>query len=949
MNFKNKLKIFFTYLIYTSIYSNNTYIGSSVILKKEISFIENKGQISDQYYKPRPDVLFGGKVEGLTFHLRNTGISYQLNRIDSWKEEDIPFKEKKKMVPDQITNHRIDINWLGINSGIIIEKRGEHEGFDNYYLGSCSNGALYVKSYSEIEYKNIYNNIDLKYYSKNGVLKYDYFVAPYANYKEIRFEILGAEKISLNSDGSITIKTPLGNIIEEAPLVLQEGREIKSKWIIKGNVITYGIEDYDNSKALIIDPITRVWGTYYGGAGNEITSNISSDNNGNVFLFGYTLSSNGTSIATSGAFQNSFGGTVDLFLVKFNKDGVRQWGTYYGDNSNDIAGSCATDSQGNIYICGSTTSSNSAFYTTMGCHQSMTGGVWESYLAKFNSFGVRQWATFYGGNGNEYVRCNVDKSDNPYLFGQTSTSTGTAIVTLGSQQSVFGGGGQDGFITKFNPNGVRIWGTYLGGNDVDDIADVQFDNNGNFFVCGRTMSTVGFSTLGCHQINHAGGGLDAYLAKFNVIGMLQWCTYYGGGVGDEGASVHIYNNSEIYLCGNTSSLNGGSIATIGSHQYAYGGGSNDGFLAKFDYNGVRQWGTYYGGNLGDDAASVFCNALGDVYITGGTGSGTGTVIATIGSYQPIFGGGFDSYIAMFNSNGVRQWGTYFGGSIGENDMYGLCNMGYIYCAGSTASTGGTVIASIGSHQIAHGGDTWDSFLEKFVDCSLIPVNAVSSPTNACVGNSLTLNAYGAESYTWLPSNNNSSNIVITPTTNVTYTLVGAVSSCTNNGIKVINVNTMPLPSISIASTASVLCANQTATLTSSGANSYTWSNSSVSSSVAVTLTATTTFTTTGINSNGCKNTAVFTQSVSTCTGTGDHETNPVPSLIYPNPNNGTFDFVLSANSNFIITNILGQIIVKDFLLSGKHKVNIQNQPKGLYFIKFENESGKNNSLKFIID
>ena len=146
-----------------------------------ISFTENKGQIHDQNYKPRPDVLFGGESNGLVFRLRNNGISYQLNRIDSWKKREDPVVMKghpknfdTSLVPDQSTIYRLDINWLNANTQATIQKGKAYEGYNNYYLESCPNGALKVKSFEDITYQNIYNGIDLKWYQKNGQLKYDY-------------------------------------------------------------------------------------------------------------------------------------------------------------------------------------------------------------------------------------------------------------------------------------------------------------------------------------------------------------------------------------------------------------------------------------------------------------------------------------------------------------------------------------------------------------------------------------------------------------------------------------------------------------------------------------------------------------------------------------------------------------------------------------------------------
>ncbi|MBT6131927.1 MAG: hypothetical protein HOH53_02520 [Flavobacteriales bacterium] len=64
-----------------------------------VSFTENKGQVSDQHYNPRPDVLYSGNSGGLNFHIRTDGISYQMTRIDSWKEDDMGLPEELAM-PD---------------------------------------------------------------------------------------------------------------------------------------------------------------------------------------------------------------------------------------------------------------------------------------------------------------------------------------------------------------------------------------------------------------------------------------------------------------------------------------------------------------------------------------------------------------------------------------------------------------------------------------------------------------------------------------------------------------------------------------------------------------------------------------------------------------------------------------------------------------------------------
>ena len=264
-----------------------------------ISFTENKGQVSDQFYKSRPDVLFAGSANGMAFHLRNNGISYQLNRVDSWKEEeDFKTKEKRK-VADKTNIYRLDINWLGINPNFTTQTEKPTEGYNNYYLEVCPNGVHNVKSYQGVFYNNIYNNINLHYYQKNNALKYDYIVAPGGNYKQIQLQIKGATAINLQKDGSLALITPIGKIKEGAPLVYQNGKQLKAKWVVVNNVLSFDIENYNPKLELIIDPVTRLWGTYYGGAGTDYGVFTSTDAVGNVYLAGYTTTNSGTDMLPS--------------------------------------------------------------------------------------------------------------------------------------------------------------------------------------------------------------------------------------------------------------------------------------------------------------------------------------------------------------------------------------------------------------------------------------------------------------------------------------------------------------------------------------------------------------------------------------------------------------------------------------------------------------------------
>ena len=581
-----------------------------------------------------------------------------------------------------------------------------------------------VKSYTDVTFKNLYAGIDVKWYEKNGELEYDFILAPNADYTKISWEIKGADRISIGENGQLIIETPLGNIEEQAPIAFQGEEQVKATWKIEGNKISFQLGSYNENEVLIIDPVVRQWGTYYGGTGNDNGYSCATDASGNIYLSGYTRSTSG--IATTGAHQTTYGGGLnDAFLVKFNSSGVRQWGTYYGGTGNDYGCSCATDASGNIYLSGQTTST-SGIATTGAYQTTFGGGTEDAFLVKFNSSGVRQWGTYYGGTGQDYgLSCATDTSGNIYLSGITRSTSG--IATTGAHQTNHGGY-RDAFLAKFNSSGVRQWGTYYGGTGEEYGNSCATDASGNIYLSGFTSSTSGMATTGAHLATFGGGDWDAFLVKFNSSGVRQWGTYYGGTAGEAAYHCATDASGNVYLTGEAKSTTG--VATTGAHQTAIGR-LEDAFLVKFNSSGVRQWGTYYGGSGNDYGHSCATDASGNVYLAGDARNST-TGIATTGAHQTTRGGVRDAFLVKFNSSGVRQWGTFYGGT--GDDKGRSCatdTSGNIYLAGQTRSNSG--IATTGAHQTTSGGSD-DAFLVKFDAC---PAVYSQDTITAC------------DSYTWI--------------------------------------------------------------------------------------------------------------------------------------------------------------------------------------------------------
>lgn len=325
----------------------------------------------------------------------------------------------------------------------------------------------------------------------------------------------------------------------------------------------------------------------------------------------------------------------------------------------------------------------------------------------------RLWGTYYGGiNDDGLVAVALDASGNVYVAGRTTSTEG--IATPGAHQTAFAGGDNDAYVAKFNSDGVRQWGTYLGGSKNDLAEGIAVDSQGNVYVTGISDSFIPFANSiaspGAHKIS-AGSNYDAFVVKFNSAGVRQWGTFFGGDDYDHGRGIDVDREGNVYAVGFTYSHS--MIASGNAHQNVTGG-STDAFAVKFDSAGVLRWATYYGGTGPDIGTSVAADGAGGVYLVGYTGSASS--ISTPGSHQPTFESvgsqGFkDAFVAKFDTAGARQWATYYGGA-GDDQGLGVTVdvSGNVCVTGLTTSE--SLIATPGAHKLKRGGGQ-DAFVVKF--------------------------------------------------------------------------------------------------------------------------------------------------------------------------------------------------------------------------------------------
>ncbi len=658
-------------------------------------FIENAGQVTDQFRSQRTDIQFSLPVGGgLTIFIGNGAIHYQYSGG----------------MPDLSSGHsmyRMDVELTGANKKARIIASTCQRFSEHYFTTGAGEKGIIAHSYKRITYKDIYPHIDWVLSVNGQQLKHEFVIRQGGKASDIKFKYCGATDLKLNQ-GKLYATTPQGAIIEDAPYSYQnDGKKIRSSFKLDGNVLSYKIDNYRG--VLTIDP-TLEWTTYFGG--NTIVNGyaVAVDAAENVYVSGTTSCTSG--IATIGAYQATFAGgfLCDAFLVKFNSAGQRIWATYYGGDGQENGYSLATDNSGNVYMAGATTS-NFGMATT-GAFQEIFTGVSDPFLAKFDSLGFRQWATYYGASyfGSQFydLQASVatDGSGNVYLAGNTSSTAG--IATPGAFKDTIDGV-MDAFLVKFNSGGTRLWGTYYGGSAPDAALTVTTDQLGNVFIAGLTFSQSGIATPGACQevIGDTAVYADAFLAKFDSSGTRQWGTYYGGSSDDGATAIATDQAGNIYLAGYTTSQSG--IATPGAFRDTINnyGSIYDGFLVRFNSSGVRHWGTYYGGDNDDYCASVATDGSGNAYITGPTSSPSG--IASPGAYQDAIGDSINAFLAKFDSSGNRLWGTYYGASGAHGASVCTNSIGDVYLTGETGTPG---IATVGIYQDTLSGYA-DAFLAKF--------------------------------------------------------------------------------------------------------------------------------------------------------------------------------------------------------------------------------------------
>ena len=351
---------------------------------------------------------------------------------------------------------------------------------------------------------------------------------------------------------------------------------------------------------------TPLWSAYLGGEGLEVGTGIAVDAAGALYVCGRTQSAGWL----SGAFDSSYNasGGYDGFLVKLSSAGQAVWGAYLGGENDDEANGLALDGAGNICVVGETYSEG----WLTGGYDPVYDDAQDAYALKVSPAGALLWGTYLGGGKLELGNgIAVDGADNIYVAGDTQSAGWIA----GGFRTAYSAQGSDGFVVKLTPQGARAWSTYLSGSQATAAA-LAIDHGGNVCVTGYT-SAAGW-TAGGQDDTYGGGSRDGYLEKLSGAGQLLWSEYFGGNDYETPRAIAIDANDQITIAGTTGSTDwiwGGFDTTLGNIK-----GGGDAFALRLAPDGRYLCGSYLGATAYDEGIGVVALGPASVLVTGSTGS-----------------------------------------------------------------------------------------------------------------------------------------------------------------------------------------------------------------------------------------------------------------------------------------------------------------------------------------
>jgi hypothetical protein len=370
----------------------------------------------------------------------------------------------------------------------------------------------------------------------------------------------------------------------------------------------------------------KEWDARFGGADHDYLSVLRPTIDGGYMLGGTSYSH------VSGDRTIPRHAGVDIWLVKIDNNGVKQWDQAFGSNSGgDILATLIQTGDGN-FILGATFSGSGGDHTEGGF------GGHDFWLVKMSSTGVKLWDKRYGGDGHDRMWDLIATEDGGYLLGGHSTSGISGTKTQDCR------GTYDFWVVKVDNNGVMEWDARFGGIDEDYLYSLCSDGDGGYLLTGDSGSPISGDKT---QNPWGGSGSDFWVVKINSSGVKQWDRRYGTYHQDRLTDVHSTSEGGYILAGYVPAVTNGDrtqtcLPIQNSQQW-------DIWLLKINSSGDTEWDAGYGG--------INQEIMGDIEPTNDGGYILGAYSASPAScdksQSPV--GDYDYWLVKLNCPGLQTW------------------------------------------------------------------------------------------------------------------------------------------------------------------------------------------------------------------------------------------------------------------------------------------------------
>ncbi len=433
------------------------------------------------------------------------------------------------------------------------------------FHGAPENWKSARRTFGTVRYADLWTGIDLKLEAMGTTLKGTYTVAPDADPHDIVLRHHGADDVTIDDDGRLVIATPSGSVIDAAPVAWQ---------LVDGEH-----RDVD--------------------VGFRVTA------------------------SEDEAFDVTFSvGHYDTSRPLLIDPAVIVTAGFLGGADDDNPSAIEVDDVGNVYVSGSTRSTEASF---------------------------------------------------PVLVGPELTWDGPFFPPHG-----------DAFIAKLDPNGTLLYAGFLGGTELDYINGLAVDSLGRAYVGGYTRSEEynGFPVKNGPDLTYNFGG-DGWVARVAADGStLDYCGYIGGNSGDRVFGVDVDELFRMYVVGRFKSLPA-TLPLQGGPFLTEPGGATDSFIARVSPNGTTlEYCGYLGGDDQEDITEVVADKFGGAWFSGWTWS---TNFPSVGSLGPVHNGSIEAVVGRVAINGSSLTSCGFIGGLGSEFPISLelDDVGSVYVSGVT--------------------------------------------------------------------------------------------------------------------------------------------------------------------------------------------------------------------------------------------------------------------------